>query len=78
MNRAEILQLIIECIESVNPDAGNNITEDTNLLEDAVLDSLDAMTFVFKLEKKANIKLKSITEDSVDLSVKTLIDELSG
>ena len=77
MNKEESLELIKECIESVSPGSSEEVTTDTNLIEDGILDSLDAMSFIFEIEKKIGTKLSSITEQDIDLLVSSLIDEIS-
>ena len=50
---------------------------ETNLLEDGILDSLDAMTFLFNLEKSVNSKITEIDEDFDDFSISSLVSILS-
>jgi len=77
MDQNESYKLLIECIESIKPGSGSLITMNTDLIEDGILDSLDAMTFIFKLEKRTGTKIKNIHEGSVDLSVESLVRGLS-
>ncbi len=50
------------------------ITEDTNLVDDGMLDSLDSMTFLFELENDLGIKLQAIDETYEDFRVGSIVD----
>ncbi|MGI9116412.1 MAG: phosphopantetheine-binding protein, partial [Gaiellales bacterium] len=50
------------------------LTEDTNLVEDGLLDSLDSMTFLFELENDLGSKLEAIDETYDDFRVGAIVD----
>lgn len=53
-----------------------SITMETDLLEDGILDSLDAMTFLFNLEKNVNTKIVEIDDDFNDFKISSLVSIL--
>ena len=53
-----------------------SITMETDLLEDGILDSLDAMTFLFNLEKNVNTKIVEIDYDFNDFKISSLVSIL--
>ena len=53
MSDQKFINLIEECLEKSDVDLdGVNLNINTELIEEGILDSLDAMTFLFQLEKK--------------------------
>jgi len=50
---------------------------DIDLFEEGILDSLDAMTFLFNLEKLVNKKIIEIDEDFEDFKISSLVSILS-
>lgn len=55
-----------------------SIGMETDLLEDGILDSLDAMTFLFNLEKNMNTKIVEIDDDFNDFKISSLVSILSN
>ena len=53
-----------------------SITMETDLLEDGILDSLDAMTFLFNLEKNVNTIIVEIDDDFNDFKISSLVSIL--
>ena len=55
MNNVDIMELIDKAIEKAT---GNTfeLTEETNLIESEILDSLDSMVFILELEKATGKK----------------------
>ena len=53
-----------------------SITMETDLLEDGILDSLDAMTFLFNLEKNVNTQIVEIDDDFNDFKISSLVSIL--
>jgi len=76
MDKNEALGLIIECVAIVNPLAAELVNEKSNLIGDGILDSLDAMTFVFNIEKKLGKKLKSISSEGSAFSVTDILRDI--
>lgn len=74
MTDDEALALIRRAIEKVSPGAAARISKDTDLVRDAIVDSLDIMNFIFQLEKMVGFKIDEIAEDFTDFRVSTLID----
>lgn len=77
MSREQLLGTIKECVENV---LGSEveIAEETHLVNDDVLDSLDSATFIFEIEAKTNKKLPEGDIDEAKLYlVSNLIDYLS-
>ena len=56
-------------------DAGS-ITEDDDLIGDGIIDSLDAMMFLFELEKALGHKISTIDESYEDFTVRGLADAI--
>jgi len=56
MNRAEAINEITRALAKVTGKS-LQITENTHLLDDGIIDSLDGIKFVFELEKAASVQL---------------------
>lgn len=78
MDRKEALRMIVEALEKTKPGAGNAITEETHLVDEKIIDSLDSMNFLFELETAAGKKFDQIDETFDDFRVSTLIDIVSS
>ena len=78
MNAKESFNLIKKALfaAEVNID-DNSLDEDTDLIEEGILDSLDAMTFLFHLEKEVNQKISEIDDEFDDFKISTLVQILS-
>lgn len=74
MNKTEVLELIRQALAEVLPEEAENITEETHLVKDGILDSLDSMNFLFELEQRVGKKLEEIDEDFSDFRVSRLVE----
>lgn len=74
MDRSGALDLIRRALDASGAATDGSITEDTDLIGEGIVDSLDAMVFLFELEKSAGSKLTAIDEDYEDFRVGALID----
>lgn len=77
MTDEEALAHIRESINEVSPGAGDDVTAETDLAGDGVLDSLDLMNFLFELENRCG-KIEAIDEDYNDYRVSALVDHLKA
>tara|TARA_R110000796_G_scaffold68309_11_gene156484 strand:- start:7297 stop:7533 length:237 start_codon:yes stop_codon:yes gene_type:complete len=73
MTNDEAFELIKKALDEVSEGASESLTMDTHLLEDDILDSLDAMSFMFELEKMLGKSL-AVDEEFSDFKITTLID----
>ena len=79
MNATESVSLIKKALISAEVDIKDySLNEDTDLIEEGILDSLDAMTFLFHLEKEVNEKISEIDDEFDDFTIATLIQILSN
>ena len=79
MNATESVSLIKKALISAEVDIEDySLNEDTDLIEEGILDSLDAMTFLFHLEKEVNEKISEIDDEFDDFRITTLIQILSN
>ena len=79
MNATESVSLIKKALISAEVDIEDySLNEDTDLIEEGILDSLDAMTFLFHLEKEVNEKITEIDDEFDDFTIATLIQILSN
>jgi acyl carrier protein len=74
MSRETLLQIVIESVLAVNEDHDGTITEDTDLVGDKILDSLDSMNFLFELEKRLDRQIEGINEDYDDFRVASILN----
>lgn len=74
MTREDAIAAIRKALTATVGDVEGEITEDTNLVEDGMLDSLDSMTFLFELENDLGTKLEAIDETYDDFRVGALVD----
>lgn len=74
MSRENLLQKVIESVRDVNEEFEGEITEQTDLVGEEILDSLDSMNFLFELEKRLGHKIEGIDEDYDDFRVSAVID----
>ncbi|MEI6689866.1 MAG: hypothetical protein WCN97_10990 [Thermoleophilia bacterium] len=74
MTREEALAAITKALTATVGSVDGEVTEDTNLVEDGLLDSLDSMTFLFELENDLNTKLEAIDETYEDFRVGAIVD----
>ena len=79
MNSTKSLELIKKSLIAAEVDINEvSLNEETDLIEEGILDSLDAMTFLFHLEKEVKQKIKEIDDEFDDFTVSTLIKILSN
>lgn len=76
MTEEEALGKIREAINEVSPGAGDDVTMQTDLVADEVLDSLDLMNFLFELETANGSKIEAIDEDYSDFRIASLVMHL--
>jgi acyl carrier protein len=74
MTREEALAAITKALTATVGSVDGDVTEDTNLVEDGMLDSLDSMTFLFELENDLDTKLEAIDETYEDFRVGAIVD----
>lgn len=74
MTRDEALAAVTKALAATVGDVTGTITEDTNLVDDGILDSLDSMTFLFELENDLGSKLEAIDETYDDFRVGSIVD----
>ncbi len=74
MTREDAIAAIRKALTATVGDVEGEITEDTNLVEEGMLDSLDSMTFLFELENDLDTKLAAIDETYDDFRVGALVD----
>jgi acyl carrier protein len=74
MTREEALAAITKALTATVGSVDADVTEETNLVDDGLLDSLDSMTFLFELENDLNTKLDAIDETYEDFRVGSIVD----
>jgi acyl carrier protein len=74
MTRDEALAVITKALIATVGSVDGDLAEDTNLVDDGLLDSLDSMTFLFELENDLGSKLEAIDETYDDFRVGALVD----
>jgi acyl carrier protein len=74
MTRDEALAVITKALIATVGSVDGDLAEDTNLVDDGLLDSLDSMTFLFELENDLGSKLEAIDETYADFRVGALVD----
>ena len=74
MTREEALAAITKALIATVGSVDGDVTEETNLVDDGLLDSLDSMTFLFELENDLNTKLDAIDETYEDFRVGSIVD----
>jgi acyl carrier protein len=74
MTREEALAAITKALTETVGSVDGDVTEDTDLVADGMLDSLDSMTFLFELENGLGTKLEAIDETYEDFRVGALVD----
>ena len=79
MDSNEALNLIKKALNATNADfSEESINLDTDLIFEGILDSLDAMSFLFELEEIIDKKIVEIDEDFDDFKVKNFINILEN
>ena len=78
MEKSKAIKLIKHALELSEVDIQDlDLEIDIDLFEEGILDSLDAMTFLFNLEKLVNKKIIEIDEDFEDFNISSLVSILS-
>ena len=79
MNANDSVALIKKALVAAEVNIDDNpLDEDTDLIEEGILDSLDAMTFLFHLEKIVGSKILEIDDEYEDFRVSSLVSILSN
>lgn len=76
MTRDEAFSMIKNALDAVEPGKSEGVAEDTHLVEDNILDSLDAMSFLFELEGLHGSSFKEINDTFTDFRVSVILDIL--
>jgi hypothetical protein len=76
MTEADALAMIKSAVHEVKPGAGEQLTLESDLVTDEILDSLDVMAFLFEIETMRGAKFVEINETYADFRVSTLIQML--
>ena len=74
MTREEALTAITKALTTTVGDVDGTLGEDTNLVDEGMLDSLDSMTVLFELENDLGLKLEAIDETYEDFRVGSIVD----
>ena len=75
MNQKDALIAIKNALNSTQAEySDESIKLDTNLIEDGILDSLDAMSFLFELERIIDKKITEIDEEFEDFTIDSCRD----
>ena len=78
METSRAIKIIKHALELSEVDMQDiDLEIDVDLFEEGILDSLDAMTFLFNLEKLVNKKIIEIDEDFEDFKISSLVSILS-
>lgn len=78
MTKDDAFGLIQKALEATSEGLSQTVTIDTDLIEDNVVDSLDAMNFLFELETLHGKKLAEIDETFDDFRVSRLVEILQS
>ena len=77
MNQQEALNSIKKALNSTQAEYDENELDlNTNLIEEGILDSLDAMSFLFELEAVLDKKIIEIDEDFEDFTISKFVEIL--
>jgi acyl carrier protein len=76
MTRDQALYAIVAALKEVDAPVDETLSENTDLIQSGLLDSLDSMNFLFELEKSLNCKISEIDETFDDFKVGTIVDVL--
>lgn len=79
MNQKDALIAIKNALNSTQAEySDESIKLDTNLIEDGILDSLDAMSFLFELETIIDKKITEIDEEFEDFTIARFVEILQN
>jgi len=73
MTEPDAYQLIVAALTKVAPRKAPMVTQETDLLANDILDSLDVMNFLFEVEQRLGKKLTAIDETYNDFRIQSLI-----
>tara|TARA_B100001093_G_scaffold499720_1_gene549280 strand:+ start:3179 stop:3421 length:243 start_codon:yes stop_codon:yes gene_type:complete len=77
MNQEDALNTIKKALNSTQAEySDESIKLDTNLIDEGILDSLDAMSFLFELETIIDKKITEIDEEFEDFNVGKFVEIL--
>lgn len=78
MTEDDALKMIKEAIEIAASGKSENVSMDTHLSEEGILDSLDLMTFLFELENLNGKSINGIDEGFDDFRIKTIVELMTA
>ena len=79
MNQKDALIAIKKALNSTQAEySDESIKLGTNLIEDGILDSLDAMSFLFELETIIDKKITEIDEEFEDFTIAKFVEILQN
>ncbi len=79
MNQKDALIAIKKALNSTQAEySDESIKLGTNLIEDGILDSLDAMSFLFELETIIDKKITEIDEEFEDFTIVRFVEILQN
>lgn len=76
MNRAEALSMVKQALDNVSPGLSESVTEETHLTNEDIVDSLDAMNFLFELETLNGQKIAAVDDAFENFQVSNIMDIL--
>ena len=74
MNQQEALDVVKKCVATACPAYTGDISLETDLIAEKILDSLDSMNFLFELESSIGTNIPEIDEDYGDFRVSKIVD----
>lgn len=74
MNQQEAFNIIKKSVAIVCPNFDGDLTLETDLMAEEILDSLDSMSFLFELETLVGKSIPQIDEDFEDFQVSKLVE----
>lgn len=77
MTDDEALAMIHRALEAAVEGSSTDVTRETHLVADGIVDSLDVMAFLYELERARGARLGEIGEDFKDFRVARLIEMLT-
>jgi len=72
MTKEEALAIVLLSLKKATKTDHEGITEDTDLINEDIIDSLDSMTILFEMEENSGLKL-GVDEDYSDYKVSSLM-----
>lgn len=73
MTNEEGLEIVKKALNALEEGKGNDITLETDLMEEDIIDSLDSMSMLFEIENEVG-SIVGIDEDYSDFKVSSLVD----